>query len=427
MSSLGHSNKHRTMAKFSLHNITMIVHCCCLWCHCWTTLCPTVVVAFATGGGGGGGGFGNNNSSSRSPGSTDKSNKKVKQQDRVIQRKKSGLAEVTTTTATTILPTEENIVFEGDKTKPSTPKLDRWGLPPPTLEDIFPLLPKETELISVDPTKEYTLDDIQQCLMNHIDLDLPRYFNENCVGKLNNTDGSNMIVRLLHQSPPVLAIENFMTPKECQDIQSATTIPTSHQVHSATFQGSISTRTSTSWFCHYANVPLLLAKAHYCLNIPLETMEEPQVVRYERGQEFSWHYDEVPTSQLENGGQRLATILVYLNTVPSTNGGGTTFRDLKQHHPSMIDHQQQEEQQPLVMQPQQGSALIFFPAFANGQPDDRTLHKSEIMDWDEAKWIVQMWVHERDYQAVLPRGNSKVIARPLMEDMGRKLGYPTHR
>lgn len=423
----GPGENYSAMAKLSVNNIIMIVHCS-LWFYFLTTFCPRVVAFAATTTGGGGGGFGNRGGSgSRSPGSADNkgssrrtlAQKKVKQQDGQTRRGKiSGLAEVTK-----IKSPAENTLFEVDDKKTTTPKLDRWGLPIPTLEDIFPPLPADTELISVDPSKEYTLDDIQQCLKNHIDLDLPRYFDENCVGRLMNSDGSNMVVRLLHQSPPVLAIDNFMTPDECQAIQSASNLPTSHQVDSATFRGAISTRTSTSWFCHYSDVPVLLAKAHHCLNIPLETMEEPQVVRYERGEEFSWHYDEVPTPQLENGGQRLATLLVYLNTVPSANGGGTTFRDLKQQqHSSLIDHQQQR---PLVMQPQQGSALIFFPAFVDGQPDDRTLHKSEIMDWDEAKWIVQMWIHQREYSAVLPPGNSKRTARPVMEEMGRKLGLYT--
>jgi prolyl 4-hydroxylase len=30
------------------------------------------------------------------------------------------------------------------------------------------------------------------------------------------------------------------------------------------------------------------------------------------------------------------------------------------------------------MRPKQGSALSFFPAFVDGTPDDRTLHKSEV-------------------------------------------------
>ena len=169
-------------------------------------------------------------------------------------------------------------------------------------------------------------------------------------------------------------------------------------------------------------------------------MEEPQIVRYEPGQEFSYHYDEVPPPQLDNGGQRLATLLVYLNSVPPEAGGGTTFRDLTS---ISITSEGKKETVPLVMQPQKGSALLFFPSFKNGQPDDRTLHKSHVMkQWHHqdrqdpsdiggvnstlsgnTKWIIQMWTHQHQYDAVLPAGNSNVAARPAMEEAKRQLGY----
>ena len=46
------------------------------------------------------------------------------------------------------------------------------------------------------------------------------------------------------------------------------------------------------------------------------------------GQSFSWHYDALPPGPfLNNGGQRAATCLVYLNDV--AEGGRTAFRDLR--------------------------------------------------------------------------------------------------
>jgi hypothetical protein len=45
----------------------------------------------------------------------------------------------------------------------------------------------------------------------------------------------------------------------------------------------------------------------------------------------------------ENGGQRLATLIVYLNTV--SQGGATAFKDLN-----------------MKVSPEKGKALLFFPA-----------------------------------------------------------------
>lgn len=292
------------------------------------------------------------------------------------------------------------------------PKLDKWGLPVATLDDLFPPMGPEIELTPVQSSYEYSLEEIQACLVEHFDLGLDRFFDQ--TGKLKiNESPSPMKVKLLHKSPPVLEIQNFLTEEECNEMKSATT--SAHKVNSATFTGALSTRTSTSWFCNFADVPILLSKANQLLNIPLDVMEEPQIVRYKKGQEFSWHYDEVPTPQLDNGGQRLVTLLVYLSDISEDCGGGTTFRDLKTR-----------DNNPLVMQPKRGSALIFFPAFKDGRPDDRTLHKSEVMTCDEEKWITQMWIHERMFSPILPDGNSKEHARPKMAAMSQKLGFTGH-
>lgn len=295
---------------------------------------------------------------------------------------------------------------------PQQSRLDKWGLPIATLDDIFPPLHESTELIPVSKDS-YSLHEIQESLTDHLDLNLSQFFDSDAFGKVSNEDGSVVKLRLLHKSPPVVVIENFLSHSECDQIQ--VSVPKGHEVDSATFRGSLSTRTSTSWFCHYSDLSTLISKAHHLLNIPLETMEEPQIVRYERGQEFSWHYDEVPPSQLDNGGQRLATLLVYLTSLPENVGGGTKFRDLRQRNSSSTSE--------LVVQPRKGTALLFFPAFADGKPDDRTLHMSEVMESDIPKWIVQIWVHQRAYTAVLPKGNSNLAARSIVDGTSHRLGY----
>jgi len=370
-----------------------------------TRLQFTIVEAFAAkrgGGFGGGGGFGVSKTRNNK-----KVNKKIK--------KRGNLAGMEKTTT----KKQQEQFHSPSKTK--GPELDKWGLPIATLEDIFPPLAESTEVHPIESSKDrYSLSEIQECIKSHVDLgDLNSVFDDRGVAVSPNQDGSTMRIRLLHRSPPVLALENFLTTEECRDIQKvAERERSTHRVGSATFQGALSTRTSTSWFCHYTDLPVLIAKAHHILGVPLETMEEPQIVRYKGGEEFSWHYDEVPQPQLSNGGQRLATLLVYLTDVPSWKGGGTTFRDLKESSSSSSS---------LVMQPRRGSALLFFPSFADGTPDDRTLHKSEVLkedsNEDNHKWIVQMWTHQQDYQASLPFGNSNEAARDKMKETAAKLGY----
>mmetsp|Transcript_19240 Transcript_19240/g.41892 ORF Transcript_19240/g.41892 Transcript_19240/m.41892 type:complete len:433 (-) Transcript_19240:86-1384(-) len=314
-----------------------------------------------------------------------------------------------------------------DQATSTGPELDRFGLPiNPTLEDIFPPLGDDVEVVPVESTDYQTkLEDVRSIMKDHIPLNYD-IFDENGVENIavdgGMTGGSPMKLRILHNSPPVLAIDNFFTDEECEEYIRISSQPCDEDVDDAdssaalmvdskTFALSTATRTSTTWFCHYRQVPTLLAKASRLLdNLPLERMEEPQLVRYRTGEQFSYHCDEVPAPQLGNGGQRVATLLVYLKTLEGDRGGATIFRDLKDAGGKRLG-----------MRPVKGSALLFFPAFANGTPDDRTLHKGEIAI--DEKMIGQIWVHERRYKPAVPPGNSHEAAVDSVKAKEIELGY----
>ena len=125
------------------------------------------------------------------------------------------------------------------------------------------------------------------------------------------------------------------------------------------------------------------------------------LISYRQTEKFTWHLDALaPSKELkELGGQRTATLLVYLTDVGENNGGATIFRDLGS-----------EGEKYLKVQPKKGSALLFFPA-AGGIPDApfdiRTLHAGEALSGDapEDKWIAQLWLRESNYKATAPPGN----------------------
>jgi prolyl 4-hydroxylase len=142
------------------------------------------------------------------------------------------------------------------------------------------------------------------------------------------------------------------------------------------------------------------------LNVSMHCCEEPQIVRYQKQQLFDYHYDIIPSSQLLNGGQRIATLILYLNTIPIHGGGRTIFRDLMQPSKNLdpVDDPR------LSIRPVQGTALLFFPStLPHGQPDERTLHQGETLlkNNDNTtlfdKYIIQLWIHQfPNYTATLP-------------------------
>lgn len=124
--------------------------------------------------------------------------------------------------------------------------------------------------------------------------------------------------------------------------------------------------------CNWAP-PMLQKDGGQALPPPGKVCFEPmQVSRYDPGGQFRQHEDaltaEIVTKQRY---QRLGTIIVYLSDV--TEGGETAFPQLN-----------------VAVKPVKGRACLFFPAFADGTPDARTLHSST--DAGSTKWIAQQWL-----------------------------------
>jgi prolyl 4-hydroxylase len=115
---------------------------------------------------------------------------------------------------------------------------------------------------------------------------------------------------------------------------------------------------------------------------PPEHFEPAQVTHYKFGQLYAAHYDAFDVTNAPGlecaaqGGQRVATVLIYLNDVSS--GGGTYFPKLD-----------------LRVQPKLGKAVIFFPCSLNGQLDPLALHTAEPAV--EEKWVCQVWIRQTDF------------------------------
>lgn len=106
-------------------------------------------------------------------------------------------------------------------------------------------------------------------------------------------------------------------------------------------------------------------------------MESAQVARYRVGADFAQHHDYFCPSahkeMIEREGQRVATVLVYLNS--PDNGGATAFPDIEAE-----------------IFPQPGSALIF--SYVTSSPNSMTLHAGVPLGRGE-KWIATFFLRDR--------------------------------
>lgn len=137
-----------------------------------------------------------------------------------------------------------------------------------------------------------------------------------------------------------------------------------------------------------AEVAPVLSRVMRLLGKPACHCEDLQVSRYRAGEFYKTHFDGPGTDEtgarefLACGGQRLATILVYLNSV--TRGGETAF--------PLLNGTGEVRAPTLRVSPERGRALIFFPGRVDGGIDDRLLHEALPVPQGQTKWVAQMWV-----------------------------------
>lgn len=186
--------------------------------------------------------------------------------------------------------------------------------------------------------------------------------------------------KLIHQNPDIYYIEQFLSHNECQELikMSEKNVSVSRVVDKSTGQGVVHpSRTSESCY-HGYTIKWLVSRVQRLTRVPKENQEPTQVARYHTGQFYRSHQDALDKEDAETG-QRIATVLIYLNNVNS--GGGTFFNNLN-----------------LRVKPKEGDAIVFFPAKMDGTVDTRLLHTAE--DASDTKWVSQVWVRNKKYAKI---------------------------
>ncbi len=143
-------------------------------------------------------------------------------------------------------------------------------------------------------------------------------------------------------------------------------------------------RTSDGMFFGRGELPLcerIEARIAALLNWPVVNGEGLQVLHYRPGAEYKPHHDYFDPAQpgmaavLRRGGQRVASIVIYLNT--PEQGGGTVFPDVQ-----------------LEVAPIKGNAVFF--SYDRPHPITRSLHGgAPVITGD--KWVATKWLREGEF------------------------------
>ncbi|KAK3224406.1 hypothetical protein Dsin_011431 [Dipteronia sinensis] len=126
--------------------------------------------------------------------------------------------------------------------------------------------------------------------------------------------------------------------------------------------------------------------------LPAEQGEGLQVLHYEPGQKYEPHYDYfMDEFNTKNGGQRMATVLMYLSDVEE--GGETVFPAAKGNISSVSWWNELSEcgKKGLSVKPKMGDALLFWSMNPDATLDSSSLHGGcpviKGNKWSSTKWI----------------------------------------
>lgn len=184
------------------------------------------------------------------------------------------------------------------------------------------------------------------------------------------------------EKPVIVHYDNFLSEEECDELirlakdrlkPSTVVDPKTGEVKKSTG------RTSSGMAFAFAENPLVETiekRIEEVTRYPAENGEGLQVLHYQIGEEYKTHYDYFPPDQVDKkrGGQRCATMLLYLNDVEE--GGETVF-----------------PRAGVSLVPKKGSAVYFHYCNSKGELDRLSLHRSVPVKRGE-KWVATKWIRQ---------------------------------
>ncbi|KAI3875771.1 hypothetical protein MKX03_023694 [Papaver bracteatum] len=128
-------------------------------------------------------------------------------------------------------------------------------------------------------------------------------------------------------------------------------------------------------------------------HIPVEHGEGLQILHYEVGQKYEPHHDyfEDEFNMKKHGGQRIATLLMYLSNVEE--GGETVFPKAKGNvsYPPWNDESVECGKKGIAVKPKKGDALLFWSLKPDATKDMSSLHGGcpviKGNKWSSTKWM----------------------------------------
>ena len=205
------------------------------------------------------------------------------------------------------------------------------------------------------------------------------------------------VMNTLSNNPYLYTIDNFLTNKECNFIirvskdnmkDAGVSVMNKGEFISGEYKG----RTNSSYWMaidKYQETLKIAKKIADQINCNYEHFEAYQVIHYNVSEEYKYHYDAYDNNDKEKyekycggphgRGNRLRTVLVYLNDVEE--GGGTGFDKLSDKE--------------IKVNPKKGRMVVFDNLNDDGTLNIKSRHAGLPIIKGE-KWAFNLWLRESE-------------------------------
>ncbi|ONK64023.1 uncharacterized protein A4U43_C07F21310 [Asparagus officinalis] len=209
---------------------------------------------------------------------------------------------------------------------------------------------------------------------------------------------------ILSWQPRAFVYHNFLSKEECEYLIKLAEphMTKSTVVDSSTGKSKDSrVRTSSGMFLPRGRDKVIKAIEKRIADftfIPVEHGEGLQILHYEVGQKYEPHFDYfLDEFNTKNGGQRIATVLMYLSDVEE--GGETIFPSANVNSSSLPWYNELSEcgKRGLSVKPKMGDALLFWSMKPDATLDPLSLHGGcPVIKGN--KWSSTKWMHVNEYK-----------------------------
>jgi prolyl 4-hydroxylase len=214
-------------------------------------------------------------------------------------------------------------------------------------------------------------------------------------------DGRDVDVLMRLACPRIAVLGNVLSAEECAAVITLGTprlAPSTVVDPGSGADLAAAHRSSEGMFfdlCEDALIARIDRRVSELMGLPLAHGEGLQLLRYRPGCASSPHHDflvpqnDANRASIARSGQRVSTLVMYLNDVPA--GGATVFPGLG-----------------LEVAPRRGHGVYFEYANAAGQLDQATLHAGAPVELGE-KWVLTKWMRARPFVAAGPAKAAAIV------------------